>query len=81
MACGRADVPVKRAHILAHRDGGTWHLANVHVLCWKHEAVSEYLTGEKYWVWFRKARLAHGLPFNEGKAKKCADRFIPGFKT
>jgi len=81
MVCGKTDIPVKRSHILAHRDGGTFHLGNIHVLCYHHEEVSEYLAGEDYWDWFGLVRAAHGLPFNEGRAKKCADRFIPGFKT
>ena len=52
MACQCPSIKIQRAHIKAKTDGGVDALENLHNLCETCHQTSEYLDGEKYWIWF-----------------------------
>ena len=54
MACQAPSLTIQRAHIKAKSNGGADFVENLHNLCQSCHQYSEYLDGEKYWIWFNK---------------------------
>jgi len=55
------DGNTERCHILAHADGGTETVDNLHLLCYVCHKDSEYLSGKAYWKWFIKRLPSDGI--------------------
>lgn len=57
-ACGDI-LRVERAHILAHCEGGSATVDNLHLLCKECHLESEYFNGDFYWNWLEKSNKYH----------------------
>jgi len=47
---------LERAHIKAKCEGGSDDVKNLHILCKKCHFESEFISGKKYWKWYRYRR-------------------------
>lgn len=59
-ACG-SELGTERCHIVPKTDGGSDDAENLHLLCKECHIESEYLTGDVYWIWFKRKN-----PLNSG---------------
>jgi hypothetical protein len=68
-ACGTA-LNIERCHIKAKSEGGSDEKENLHLLCKSCHIESEMLSGDRYWIWFKKTIDKEWEPFTEHIHKK-----------